>query len=108
MFMSQNVKSDASFTCSCSRSLVGESCFEVEFENDSNSDGYVGVTPSFPAKIIPVELDSVGGTLIAKGGAYFSHSGDVDIDVSCDCNVSDIFSLSFLFFFLIVVLSYND
>jgi uncharacterized protein (AIM24 family) len=84
MFMSDNVKADANLTCSISRVCVGESCFEVDFENTSNSQGYVGVTPSFPAKIVPIDLNTVGGSLIAKGGAYFSHIGNVNVDISCD------------------------
>lgn len=87
MFMSDNVKSNANFTCSLSRVCVGESCFVIDFENNSSNPGFVGVTPSFPAKIVPVDLNTVNGTLIAKGGAYFSHSGNVNVDISCDCNI---------------------
>lgn len=34
----------------------GESCVKLLLHNKSSSDGYVGMTPRFPAKIIPIKV----------------------------------------------------
>jgi hypothetical protein len=36
------------------RIFGGESCVKVLLINDSSEQGYVGITPGFPAKVIPV------------------------------------------------------
>jgi hypothetical protein len=36
------------------RIFAGESCVKVLLINDSSEEGYVGITPGFPAKVIPV------------------------------------------------------
>jgi uncharacterized protein (AIM24 family) len=40
----------------CSRICGGESCVKVILTNEDSHTGFVGVTPNFPAKIIPVEV----------------------------------------------------
>lgn len=84
MFMSPAVKT--SMECgNCSRLCVGETCCKTVFHNDSREEGFVSLTPSFPAKVIPVDLNTVGGRLIAKGGAYMSHLGTVELSATWDC-----------------------
>jgi len=40
----------------CSRICGGESCVKVFLINNSSQDGYVGLTPNFPAKVVPVRV----------------------------------------------------
>ena len=48
--------SQAGFSEGCNRICGGESCVKVFLKNDSGEDGYAGITPNFPAKIIPVRV----------------------------------------------------
>lgn len=47
---------------------------------------FVGLTPAFPAKVVPVDLSTVGGKIITKSGAYMASTGDVRVSVDMDCN----------------------
>lgn len=84
MYMSHQTNTTTDCNPNCSRFCAGESCCKLKFKNDNNKDGYLGVTPKFPAKIIPVSLPSVNKRLIAKRGAYMSAMGNADI--TCDLN----------------------
>lgn len=71
------------------RCCTGESCCVVDFTNTHTSLGYASLTPNFPtSKVVPVDLSSpdIGGTLIAQGGSFMASYGDVQIQVSFDCN----------------------
>lgn len=49
----------------------------------------MGITPDFPAKIIPVNLGSLGeSNLISKSGAYLSSIGEVQVTANCDCGIT--------------------
>ena len=62
MFMAPHMETEVELTlctkggCSegCNRIWGGESCVKVSLINNSSQQGYVGLTPNFPAKIIPV------------------------------------------------------
>ena len=62
MFMAPHMETEVELTlctksgCSegCNRICGGESCVKVALINNSNRQGYVGLTPNFPAKVIPV------------------------------------------------------
>jgi hypothetical protein len=47
------------FAGGLSRILGGESCVKVMLTNASNEEGYVGITPNFPAKIVPIKVSIV-------------------------------------------------
>ena len=50
---------------------------------------FVGLTPDFPAKVVPVDLGSFGNSnIVSKKGAYLSNIGDVEVNVNCDCGVT--------------------
>lgn len=73
----------------CNRCAGGESCVKVYLLNEQNEQGYVGLTPNFPAKIIPIKFGThvaPGASLIAKGGAYMSELGNVDVGCNLDCS----------------------
>ena len=56
-------------------------CFHV----CTGSDTYVGLTTNYPAKVIPIDLNSVGGSMILRGGSYVSALDAVDINLDCAC-----------------------
>ena len=58
------------------------------FENTQEELGFIGLTPNFPGKVIPVDLSdaNVDGKLICKAGSYFAHYGEVEIETDFDCN----------------------
>jgi len=96
MFMHPDMETEVELTCcskaggGCSRILGGESCVKVNLINEGVSEGgYVGVTPNFPAKIIPIQFGQdikAGSSLIGKGGVFMSQLGDVDVGYNVDCN----------------------
>ena len=65
----------------CNRICGGESCVKVFLKNPSSTEtGYVGLTPNFPGKILPIKFGthvSASEPLIAQSGAYMT--GDVDV-----------------------------
>jgi uncharacterized protein (AIM24 family) len=50
----------------------GESAFKVHFKNSGNEVGYIGLTPNFPARVVPINLDESGGEILCKLGAYMA------------------------------------
>jgi uncharacterized protein (AIM24 family) len=64
MFGSAGIKTAVELTC-CTRSscyegieriLGGESCVKVILRNEGAEEGFVGITPNFPAKIVPIKV----------------------------------------------------
>ena len=88
MFMSDYVKGDTECGGCLQRCCSGESCCTMRLENTQQELGFVGLTPNFPSKVIPVDLSSpmVNGTLQCKAGAYMAHFGEVEIQTDFDCN----------------------
>lgn len=49
-------------------------------KNPSNEEGYVGLTPNYPAKIVPIKFGvnvRSGSALIAQGGSIMTQFGNV-------------------------------
>jgi len=63
------------------RMLSGDGLFKAIYVNEGAQDGYVGLTANFPATIIPIDLNSTGGTLLCKHDAFLA-SMDPDCKVS--------------------------
>jgi len=88
------METEAQCTCcaeGCSRILGGESCVKIILKNESTQEGYVGLTPNFPAKIIPVTFGKdvkSSSAIIAQGGSIMSQLGDVNVGFDLDCNLS--------------------
>jgi uncharacterized protein (AIM24 family) len=73
----------------CKRCCSGEDLCLATYKNNSNEEGYIGVTPRFPGKVVPVNLQSQGGNIKVKSGAYFAHEGSpdqMDVGVEFVCN----------------------
>jgi uncharacterized protein (AIM24 family) len=69
----------------CSRMCTGESICKATYTNGGTEKAYVSLSPSYPSKIVPVDLSTVGGKLIVKGGAFMSSFGDIGVEASFDC-----------------------
>merc|ERR1740138_1655066 len=69
--------------CCC----MAESCFQIVFENKDKEDPqYVGLTPSFPAKVIAVDLKAdMNGAMTVKPGGYMGNIGNAELELDCDC-----------------------
>lgn len=79
------------FLSGCSRCCGGESCVKVFLKNDTHEEGYVGLTPNYPAKIVPIKFGThvkSGTKLIAHPGAYMTDLGSVDVGCDLDCNLA--------------------
>lgn len=85
MYKSPDVKSTVECG-SCQRCCVGETLCKGIHTNEGASEGFIGLTPDFPAKVVPVDLGQHGGKIITKGGAWMANIGDVRVSVDCDCN----------------------
>jgi len=88
MFMSPSIKTDVECDpcAGCIRKLAGEDFVKVALTNEGGDAAYVGLTPNYPAKVVPIELSQIGGKFIGKSGAVMSSLGDVNISTSTDCN----------------------
>lgn len=81
------IKTEVDFTCcsggeGCERICGGESCVKVLLTNASGQEGIVGLTPGYPAKVIPLKFGThikEDHMLIAQPGSYMSHLGDVHV-----------------------------
>jgi uncharacterized protein (AIM24 family) len=92
MYISPGVEQSCACEGCCARCLSGEDCCVLNLTHSGQFPGkaFVGLTPSFPMqKVVPVDLSSphVGGRLIAQQGSFFASVGDVEIGISCDCNL---------------------
>ena len=64
------------------RCLSGSSPIMASFRNEANTPSVVGLTPNFPAKVIPLPLQ--GTTYRCKKSAYFASTGNVAVGYDFD------------------------
>jgi Mitochondrial biogenesis AIM24 len=77
-------------TQGCGRICGGESCVKVLISNKSPSSGYIGLTPTFPAKIVPIKVCFF---TLFSGFTIFAQTFNVlVISIYC-CNNFNIFDL---------------
>mmetsp|Transcript_21126 Transcript_21126/g.24316 ORF Transcript_21126/g.24316 Transcript_21126/m.24316 type:complete len:265 (+) Transcript_21126:97-891(+) len=90
MYMTDGMETVATCEGCCKRICAGEDCCVANFNNTSTTkEAFVALTPIFPtAKVVPIDMSSpeVNGTIIAQQGAFMASYGDVEVDVSLDCN----------------------
>lgn len=73
------------FVEGCDRICGGESCVKVFYKNNTGEPGFVGLTPPFPGKILPIKFGThvaANEPLIAQRGAYMAELGDIDVGKS--------------------------
>lgn len=97
MFMQNTF--EQSVDCGCDTCLMrccaGENCAKTVYENTGGSSAYIGLSPYYPAGIVPISgkdlnLSNDEGTVTAKAGAYFANvGGNVNVDYSCHCCAID-------------------
>ena len=68
------------------RCMSGSSCIMASYKNGANDAAVVGLTPNFPAKVIPLSLTPAAGAVRCKEGAYFASTGSVSIGYDFDFN----------------------
>jgi uncharacterized protein (AIM24 family) len=71
---------------SCGRLCTGETLCKVVFTNEGKDEGFVALTPNYPAKVVPCNLTKLGNKLIVKSGSYMGSIGKVDLAADADCN----------------------
>ncbi|GMI16164.1 hypothetical protein TrLO_g5329 [Triparma laevis f. longispina] len=87
MYMSTYVKSDTECGGCLNRCCSGESCCTMIMTNTQEELGFVGLTPNFPAKVIPVDLGAINENYLhCQAGAYMAHYGEVEIETNLECN----------------------
>ncbi len=64
------------------RMLAGESAFVTQYMNRSSSERIVAFSSEAPGKILPLNLQDVGGTLLAQRDAYLCASPDVTVTIA--------------------------
>lgn len=69
---------------SCGRFWTGESNLQVTFENHGHDPEIIGLTPIYPAKVVPLHL--ADGDMTCRKNSYMCGVGDVSIGFDCDCN----------------------
>ena len=84
-YMDNDMKMSVNCDSCQGRCCSGEKCILSQFENTGAGPAYLGLTPSFPAKIIPLALKGGTSYRVKKGG-YFASVGDVDVNFKTDFN----------------------
>lgn len=67
------------------RCMSGEKVIMASYKNEGAEPVYLGLTPNFPAKIVPLKVDQ-NSSYRMKNGAFFSSVGDVNVGFSLDLN----------------------
>ena len=80
-YMSDDVKGGVDCGAPIKRACGGQPCIMSTYEG---SNGYIGISPALPAKVIPVDTATEGLTRF-KSGAYLAHYGAVDLNFDFDC-----------------------
>jgi len=57
---------------------------EETYKNEGDAPGYIGMTPNFPAKVVPVIL-AQGQKMRSKPQGYMAEIGDIDLGMELDC-----------------------
>lgn len=81
-YMSEDCKLSTQFG-GFSRMLTEGDIFKQKCHNNGPKHGYIGITANIPATIIPINLDTMGGSIKCKHDAFLgSHHPDIKIGMS--------------------------
>jgi len=64
------------------RMITGESFFITTFLYNGNAKGHVAFGAPYPGKIIPLELDKIGGQFICQKDAFLCAARGIEIEVA--------------------------
>jgi len=84
VFCSPEVEPTIKWNCCNGKYCSGESCISVIYTNNGPSAGYIGLTPWFPGKVVPIDLRQ-HNIIKCRLGAYFSDNSNVFVDTACEC-----------------------
>ncbi len=65
------------------RLLTGESLFTTVFTHNGGGKARVAFAAPTPGHILPIKLDSIGGTLICQKDAFLAAARGVSIGIAC-------------------------
>ena len=83
-YMDPNIQMSVNCNQCFGRFMSCSSCIMTDYTNYANNESIIGLTPNFPAKVVPLVVEG-GVTYRAKDGAYFASIGNVDIGYNLDC-----------------------
>lgn len=70
-----------SFMDGCKRCCcAGEDFFQVRYENTSQTKAWIGLSPSFPAKVVPIDLNQHSGLTLTSGSFMGALSDDLKFE----------------------------
>lgn len=90
-YMSKGMKMDcqlAGFGKTFGRLVGGGSLFQITYTNETNQDGYIGMTPDYPGVIVPINM-SATGKVVALRDSFLCATvgiGDTMTDVGAGFN----------------------
>lgn len=64
------------------RMITGESFFITTFTHTGTGKGHVAFGAPYPGKIVPLELDELGGEFLCQKDAFLCAANGIDIDVA--------------------------
>jgi len=64
------------------RMVTGESFFITTFMNSGSQKANVGFAAPYPGKIIPLDLDKLGGTFLCQKDSFLCAANGIDIEVA--------------------------
>lgn len=64
------------------RMLTGESFFITSFVNGGINKAHVGFSAPYPGKIIPLDLEKIGGSFLCQKDSYLCSANGIDIEVA--------------------------
>jgi len=64
------------------RMITGESFFITTFFNNGSGKGHVAFGAPYPGKIIPLELDKLGGSFLCQKDAFLCAARGIEIEVA--------------------------
>jgi len=89
VFMTDSIQMETSSTMSdgMKRFMTGQALFVTDFKA-KDVPGEVALAPTFPSKILRLNLQEYGGEIICQKGAYIASNASVDIDLAFAKNFS--------------------
>jgi len=85
LYMSPDIKYDVNLNDCLGRCLSGNCCIMGVYHNNASDPKLLGITPNFPAKVIPLELGG-GNKYQCKSGSYLSGTGSAKLGYDFDFN----------------------
>jgi len=86
IFSSPEVEPTIRWECCNGKCCSGEGIISVIYTNNGPTTGYIGLTPWFPAKVIPIDLGRYK-KVKCRLGSYFADNSDVHVGTTCTCNI---------------------